>query len=206
MKNKIEILEQEVKILESKKDSLEGQVNLLTKQKEDLSIKLGNLKDTHLLNTKCCEFLNFIQKSNQELIKESFENIVTEALQFILGAGYKFELVFGKRGNLSELDFNIVTPEKKEPSDLLNTAAGGEIDVVSLALRIVLLSLQNPKNEGFLLGDEIFARLRGKEYLQNANKFLKVINERFNRQIILISHEPELNNNPDYNIIEIGEK
>ena len=142
-------LEQSIKSLEEEVNSLKGKVSLLEDQYLESQKKTKNLKELQEINKKAIKLLNFIQRVTKEKIKENFENIVTKALQFIhQNNEYKFELEFGKRGNIPELKFNIKTPDMQESHDIMNTRAGGSKDVVALALREILLEIA--KVPGFL--------------------------------------------------------
>ncbi|GAG95161.1 unnamed protein product, partial [marine sediment metagenome] len=88
-----------------------------------------------------------VAEATKTKTKLGFEKIVTYALRYIYNSDYSFELEFGRQGNLSKLDFNVKTPDCKEPLDLLDSQAGGVLDVVSVALRIALLELIRPKVE-----------------------------------------------------------
>lgn len=201
-------LEQEIDNLESAFDELsnkvgrvQGEVSLMKENYE----KTRNLIDKYTVNKenykKAVEVLSLVQQITRDKIKDNFETLVTYALRFIYSDDYSFSLEFGRRGNLSELDFNIKTPDFEEACDPLDSSGGGVLNIVSVALRAVLLEVAVPKIEGFVLMDESFANL-SKEYLENASLFLKELNKKLNRQIIMISHQSYFKENCD-NLIEI---
>lgn len=189
--NDLNSIEQKVKELKSSFDQTTGQFNLLTKQVEAQKIKLETLTAQKIRYTKAVELVNLVQLVTKQKTKESFERLVTYALRFIYSEEYDFELEFGRRGNLAEINFNVKTPNFKEPFDPLDTSGGGVLDILSLALRICLIELSSPKVEGFVLLDEPFKHLSS-EYLEKAEKFLEAINKKIGRQIILITHKSEL--------------
>ena len=71
------------------------------------------------------------------------------------------------------------------------TDAGGTLNIISLALRIVLMEVASPKIQGFIVSDESFANL-SEEHVEQASQFLKEINQKMNRQIIAISHQTKM--------------
>ncbi len=190
-KHDITQLEEKLNTLTSEISSLSGRHNLLSEQIEQSKKKLEEIAHKREIYKKSIELLTFVQQTTKEKIKEGFENLVTYALRYIYNNDYKFELKFGRRGNLQELDFNVKTPDFKEAFDPLDTSGGGVLDIISFALRVSLLELANPKIEGFIVLDESFKHL-SQNYLANAKRFLEAINKRINRQIILITHKPEL--------------
>lgn len=200
-KSEIEQLESKLNELKEELSSLQGKCSLLGEQIATSEHKLKELAHKKEVYRKSVELLTLVQKATKEKIKEGFENIVTYALRYIYNDDYAFELEFGRRGNLQEIDFNVKTPDFKEAFDPKDTSGGGVLDILSLALRIALLELAKPKIEGFVILDEPFKHL-SKDYLQRSGEFLKAINKRINRQIIMVTHKEEMLTNAD-NIIEI---
>jgi len=83
--------------------------------------------------------------------------------------------------------------------DILSVSAGGNRDIMALALRFVLLEVS--KMPGFLFLDEPFRRLDNEETINQAMKFIKELQSRTKRQIIIISHEQEVVDNADNSIV-----
>lgn len=200
----IKQLEENLQNLTSKLDSLKGQCILLSEQLGKSEQKIKDFDNKRELYTKSVELLNLVSEATKVKTKQGFEKIVSYALRYIYNSDYSFELEFSRRGNLSELNFNVKTPDCKEPLDLLDSQAGGVLDVVSVALRIALLELIRPKMEGFLILDESFKHLHSNppEYLERVSQFIKEINKKFNRQIIMITGREELIKEAD-NLIKL---
>jgi len=199
--NTITSLEEKLNQLNSEINSLSGKCDLLQDQINRSDIKIVDLGRKKEIYKKSVEFLRLVEQSTKEGMKKGFEQIVTYALKFIYSDDYGFELCSDKRGNLQEIDFNIQTPDVKNPGDPLDTSGGGVLDIISVALRIALLELSKPKINGFLVLDESFKHLSA-VYLPKACEFLKVISKKINRQIIMVTHQSiftEIANN----IIEI---
>ena len=195
-------LETKLMCLNSSLSSIKGQCSLLTEQIEQSEQKIITFDKKKELYTKSVELLNLVSEATKTKTKLGFEKIVTYALRFILNdSRYGLNLNFHRRGNLTELNFNLKTPNCKESLEILNATGGGILDIFSLALRVSLLSLVKPKIEGFLLLDEPFKMLSS-NYLNNAEKFLHAINKKLNRQIILITHKTEFLNSEN-NLIKI---
>ena len=200
---KLKQLEDNLNELNTKVGSLQGQSSLLTEQCTTSEQKLVTLEHNREVYKKGVELLTIVEKSTKDVIKKGFEEIVTYALQYILSNDkYSLNLEFGRRGNLGEVDFNLKTPDCKEPHDPLISSGGGVLDILSLALRVSLLELTKPKIEGFLALDEPFKHL-SENHLESARSFLKAINRRINRQIIVVTHKKELVINTD-KAIKIG--
>ena len=190
--------------LYSEMQIFKGQEKLLQKQITDTGLKVEELKHQRDIFKKSIEVLELIQKNNYNRIKEGFENIVSYALQYIYDdKEYGLKLEFKRRGNLSELLLNTMSPGFVDFYEPMDCEAGSFLDISAVALRIALLELSIPKNKGFLIFDESFKALSD-NLMENAGLFLKTINQKMGRQIIFITHRKKLVECAD-NIIEIGE-
>ena len=84
---------------------------------------------------------------------------------------------------------------------MIYESAGGEIDVVALALRSVILELYQRKDKSPFIADEPF-KFVSPEYMTNAGMFIQTLNEKMGRQILIVTHKEELAGFAD-NLIEI---
>lgn len=183
-------IKKSIQNLEKKVNSLEGEYKLLNKQLEDSIIKQKDLQSLQITNQKAIELLHLVKKVTEEKITETFEKVVTSALQIIHQSDeYKFKLEFGRRGSLPEVKFNVLTPEMENYHNILDVTAGGSRDIVALALRFVILELS--KMNGFLFLDEPEKRLDNPYTLSQMIKFIKDFQEKTQRQIIIITHSQE---------------
>lgn len=203
--NKSLYLKNKLQTLNDEKNELQGQCSLLSNQVTNSEHKLEELNHNRELYRKSIELLTFVQLATKEKIKNEFKNLVSYALRYVFNKDYNFRLNFGRRGNLSELKFELKSPENDEYLELSPEGqAGGILDVVAMALRIVLLELYKPKIEGFLILDETLKHLHPipTEYLERVGSFIKGINKKFHRQIIMITGREQLIKSAD-NLIEM---
>lgn len=170
---------------------LEGQKQVLIHQIDMATVKIAALTKIRELDEKGIEVLNLVQRSTRDKVKEAFENMVTFALNSIYQKDYKFQLQFNTRGNLGEMDFLLKTPDNEEFRDLNQCTAGGSFDIISLALRFVLLQVIRPKIEGFVVLDEP-CKMLSKNLVMNEFNFYKHISEKLGRQLIIITHCQEI--------------
>lgn len=197
MRELLQNLENRVNSIGEELSSTKGKCEILTEQINTSENKLNKLKEDKETYTKAVELLTIVQKTTSAKIKAGLENIVTYALRYVFNSDYGFQLEFSKRGNLSEVKFNVKTTNCKTYSDPLLSEGGGILDILSLALRIAILELYKPKIEGFVALDEPFKQV-SVEYLDNCRKFIKAINQRINRQIIIVTHKEELITNAEH--------
>jgi len=78
----------------------------------------------------------------------------------------------------------------QESHDILDCRGGGTCDVVSLALRLVLLEIS--KMPGFLFLDEPEKHLDSPETLKKMIEFIKEMQKDTKRQIFWITHKEEV--------------
>ena len=202
MNDQIKDIENKFENLTKNLGILQGEYNILLSQQFESDNKIKEYKSNEILYSKAIELLSLVQKISRDKIKDAFENIVSHALNYIFESDkYSFHLVFGRRGNLQELNFAVQTPDKNEPLDPMTTDAGGTLNVISFALRIVLMEVASPKINGFIISDESFANL-SEDYVERASQFLKEINQKMGRQIIAISHQPKMLESADQ-LIEV---
>jgi len=187
-------MELEIKQLENKVSSfsnelgkLEGAYTLLNNQVITSKSHIEELEKKKVIDLKAIEVLNLVSKSTRDVVKNTFESLVSYALKAIYQEDYKFKLEFGSRGNLSELDFMLKSPENKEYLPLADCQAGGSLDVISIALRFVLLQVFRPTFEGPIILDEA-TKMLSKNYAQNEYNLYKFFANKFGRQLIIITH------------------
>ena len=192
MLEEIKKVEKDFELFTQNLGKIQGQFSLL----EDIQNKSGKMieknKEDEITFVEAVELLSIVQKVSRDKIKNSFESIVGHAINYIYESDeYSFHLEFSRRGNLQELDMFVQNPDKPESLDLLKCDAGGTKNIVSLALRIVLMEVASPKIEGFIISDESFSNLSS-AHVERASQFLKEISQKMGRQIIAISHQSKM--------------
>ena len=203
MQSNIEKIEKEIKELNSLLSSLQGQCSLLSEQCSVSEHKLKVFDNNKELYKKSVELLTIVEQHSKDTVIKGFQNIVDYALQYILASDeYKLKVNCDRRGSLQTIDFDILTPGNKEA----HKPGGFVTSILSLALRIALIELTRPKIEGFLILDEPFKAIDNSGNLERASKFLKAINRKLNRQMIIVSHKEEFITDADRAIEIKGDK
>lgn len=191
----VDIANLEKKINKSKNKYLQdkGKYEKLLEMKNNKEQDITKLKLEKERLDKARIFLMKSAEYQREKIKTEFENIVTQALQYIMEEEIYFEIDIKEVRGRAEAEFLI-----KSVRDGVVTRTGietsrgdGVADIVGLALDIAKIQCANPKNEGPLILDEP-AKQVSDEHIENIGRFLKDISEAFNRQIIMITHNRKL--------------
>ena len=167
-----------------------GQRDLLVKQqksaearKEKAEEQLGEFDLVQILLQKTSDYA-------RQQAKRRIEEIVTSALTVVFDKDYRFEIEIAVKGNQPVAEYWLQSEDVRtqlKPPDY--DRGGGVADVVSLALRLAVGEISGVRGPLFL--DEV-GKMVGKEYAPNVAYFLKQYSHKFNRQIVLITHNQDL--------------
>lgn len=194
-------IENKLQLLKTQLDQKQGSANTLNVQLNSNIVRLNEIKEQRELFKKCVEVLSLLQDSTKEQVKQEIETLVTYGLQSIMGDGYKFEIIFDRRGNLSDVKFRIITPSNTdpEPEGIEDEESGFILDVIAVCLRIILCEFFKDRTGDFIILDEPFKGI-SEQKLEATMNFLKEISKKLNRQIIIVSHQKYFYNSCDNGI------
>jgi DNA repair ATPase RecN len=193
MNEQISQLEQNLNNLNnfiSKQDGKRSQLLEIKKKEEEvlefINTQYNLLEQVMILFQKTSQFA-------REQAKSQIEILVTKCLQYIFESDMEFQIDIEELRNKPNAEFYVVNDTadfflKTKPEQ---SRGGGIVDIVSLALRISFMQTHKPSIEGPLILDEP-AKHVSEEYIYNVGDFLKQASEMFNRQIIMVTHNPHL--------------
>lgn len=185
-------------------------------KKGELAILQASLKQYELQYDKYRTNLDYIveaqlvlqqtaQKTQQRL-SYHISSFITSALESIWGEdSYTFTLNFIEKRNKTEVEMLLHTNEGDIDLKDLNSirVGGGILDIVALALRIALWSLQvHPKK--IMILDQPLSNV-DQNYLPKAGKLIKELSDKLDIQFIIINHNPALADIADNNIEVVKE-
>ncbi|MGM0501482.1 MAG: ATP-binding protein [Bacillota bacterium] len=171
-----------------------GQQEQLKETKEQIIENLKKSREEIDLLEQVNIYLQQVSDYARQQAKEQIEALVTQALQFVFGEQFSFEVEIEEKRSRPAAEFYVVSKYgnqkiKNRPQD---ARGGGVVDVVSLALRIaVLQTFSKPKIIGPLVLDEPTKHV-SEEYITRVTKFLKNVAEMYGRQIIVVTHQQHL--------------
>lgn len=164
---------------EKKRNSLAVKASNLAeevKEAEDLVIETAQLK-TIVIS---------VANQTQFFVAERISSLVSMALKAV-GFQYDFKVDFVQRRSNTEADLLFV--KNNHEMYPLECSGGGAVDIASFALRIALWSMKKSSNV-FIL-DEPFKHLSLDKQAQ-AGELLHELANKFDLQIIMVSHNPEI--------------
>ena len=171
-----------------------GKCSLLQKQYDE-QIRFIEKKKTELISIeKAQAFIQGVAKATQEQLKFHVEDTVNLALDSIFPNEYVFSIAFEiSRG---KTEARLIFVKNGCEIDILKSAGGGVVDIVSLALRIAVWSLS--KTEPVLILDEPIARIQPAALQSTAWEIIEQLSKRLKLQFIIISNSA---NNGDIHLL-----
>lgn len=125
----------------------------------------------------------------------AMEKIVTTGLRSVFNHELAFKIELDtSRTDRPEANFLVASSFGSNQSVInepRDARGGGIVDIIALALRVAFMEISDPSVEGPLMLDEP-AKHVSEEYMSGVAAFIRQINESFGRQIILITHNHEL--------------
>lgn len=170
----------------AERDLLKGNVQQLNEKAQKLILERDLLDKVRIL-------FQLSSDHARAQAKTQLETLVTNALQYVFGSAFRFEIELSDHGGNPTAEFYVVSQWddqeiKNKPQD---ARGGGIVDVISLALRIALIETIKPKLDGPILLDEPGKHV-SEDYIVPLIEFIKSVGETFGRQIILVTHNQHL--------------
>ena len=164
-------------------NSLNTLVSLKEKQLEDLEQSQEVVDKSH----RICQS---VAKKTQDSLSVQLDSLINLALETCFPNQYKFKTSFIENRGKTELQF--VLTDKitgKDNDDIIDGFGGGLIDVVSLALRLCLHTLEGSSK--LVVLDEPFKFL-SQDLRSKAANLIQELSHKLDLQFIIITHIPEI--------------
>ncbi|WP_017727394.1 ATPase [Halalkalibacterium ligniniphilum] len=189
----LEALELKLKLANEKWLRLDANRQLLLTQRNERQEQLERFQETKDTYEKARVLLQQSAEYAREQAKQQIETLVTNALQYVFGPLFFFQIEIEEQGNKPVAEFYVVTEYegirvKTKPQD---SRGGGVVDIVTLALRVALIETVQPSLSGPILLDEPGKHVSN-EYAHYLYEFLKSLSTMFGRQILMITHNQHL--------------
>ncbi|PTX58667.1 hypothetical protein C8P63_11565 [Melghirimyces profundicolus] len=190
---------EEVLVRKARRDELE-------KLLKDVEGRLEKAERSRDLFEKVRVLLQESAEHARRQAKAQMENLVTNALQYVFGPMFRFEIELSDHGGKPVAEFFVVTEwegttVRTKPQE---ARGGGVVDIISLALRVAIIETFRPRPEGPLILDEPGKHVSA-EYVIPMLEFLRSTGEMFGRQVLLVTHNPHLTEGAD-RVFEVGLK
>ena len=167
---------------------------LISRKANLISDKNKKRKEIRKLNKKIEKHigaqitLNEFSKVSQEKFKEKIESLVTMFIQTVFDRPFTFHLEFQKKRNKMECE--PVIREGGDDFSPKDDMGGSILELIGIAFRIVLWSLESPNSRNVFILDESFVWTGA--LVKKVGTALKALSQGLNIQIILASHQDAL--------------
>jgi len=154
---------------------------------EDLEAEVIDIQEAQLI-------LQTVAVATQRELEFHISDLVSMALDSVFPDPYRLALDFVLKRGKSEADISFVRGDEEEKIHPLSAAGGGAVDVAAFALRVSLWSLANPRTRNVLILDEPFKNINDSTRTMHtkAAEMIKMISDKLNLQIIIITLLPEI--------------
>jgi len=192
--SKVENERDRVNIAIGKKETIEKQIQQEINDRDDMQKNQTLYQKTGLF---CSAMLGHAQKS----LEDTFSNIGSAALNKIFGDDKKLKFSFDKNKKKNpSVNIEISQYWDKDDdliTDIMEAEGGAMIDIVALGLRLAMIKMISPEQKGPIFLDEICRYIAKNESIRATGEFLREVAEKLDKQLIIITHTPELFNYAD---------
>lgn len=169
-----------------RKEQLEEQKKSIETQLQKAFEIIEVLEQVRILLQKTSDYA-------REQSRQRIESLVTNCLQFIFDPSMEFKIEMNEVRGRPEAEFFVVSNIN---GDIIKTKpqearGGGVVDIISLALRLAMLQCSSLDIDGPIILDEP-AKHVSDEYIVQVAEFLKQVSLKFNRQVIMVTHNRHL--------------
>ncbi|MDO5036824.1 MAG: ATPase [Tissierellia bacterium] len=186
-------LKQAHKNLQSEVDSRKGEKRVLDEELDRVKTQLLAIEKKEKLLDQVVLLLQETADYARNQAKNQVEDLVSKCLQYIFESDIEFIIEFSESRNLPVAEFYVQSDYdgysvKTKPEE---ARGGGVVDIISLALRISFLEIYRPTVNGPLFLDEPGKHV-SEDYIFNLGEFIKESANMFDRQVIMVTHNPHL--------------
>lgn len=162
----------------------------LEKNIEEYAGRKNQLERRLKLIEQAQSFLQKVAQQTQEHLKFQIEDIVNLALETCFPSEYTFQILFNVSRGKTDAELVFLDQKTQRQVDPMNASGGGVVDLTCFALRIACYALEQGTDNVIIL-DEPF-RFLSRDLQQRAGEILKVLSNRMQLQIIMVSHIGEI--------------
>jgi len=177
-----------IEIIQKEYDRLLARQTLLlidnkTRKKETIRIRREVSAHTEARDT-----ITKVIQLTQYKIKKSIEKIVTLAIRSVFYRPYTFHLTMKQIRN--QIEYIPTVKEHGHIRDPKADLGGGIMDIIALAFRIVLWSIEVPRSRALLILDQPFPNCGS--LIVRAGAMAKELSQELKIQLLIITHEKKL--------------
>jgi len=166
-----------------------NEVDRLNKDKMFLCERIEDSKKFQADLFECRDVMNIVGTLAQQKIRETVEQLVTEALQAVFGFEYSFVMETKVVRNKPEVYMSICY--LGQLYSMKDELGGGIVDLVSFVLRVVFWAINTPRSADMIVLDEP-GKFISKDLQPMFGEMIKELHNLLGLQFVIISHEEML--------------
>jgi len=170
------------------------EISRLSKERISLYEQIEESKQFHANLSECRDIMNIVGSLAQRKVRESIEQLVTEALQAVFGLDYSFVVETKIVRNKPEV--YMLVKHLDQTYSMKDELGGGVADLISFVLRVVLWAINTPRSADVIILDEP-GKFISKDLQEMFGEMIRELSNLLGLQIIIVSHEDELINTAD---------
>lgn len=164
---------------------------VLQEQCVALKTKIEGLSEAIATFRKAAAVFQSLSDEESKKFQTNLKTLVTAGLQTVFDEGMDFDLDVGLERNVPVVDFFVssMVGGQNIKLDILSARGGGVADVVAFLLQFLMVYyLEDQRN--IIIADEPWKNLSS-EYKLRFAQFVKIICEKSEMQIIMVTHDEE---------------
>lgn len=175
--------------IEIKIKNKEDELRIVEKQKREELLSLQTSEEYLESVQEAQVIVQSIVQTIQETAHKQIAGVVSSCLSTVFDEPYIFKINFEQKRGRTEA--NLKFERGGMEVDPLTASGGGVVDVAAFALRVSCLMLSKPAVRRLIIMDEPF-KFVSAEYRENIKIMLEELSEKFNIQMIMVTHIDEL--------------
>ena len=172
-----------------------GTAKALNIQRKELQTEIESLSEQVELYQKAEVIIQKLTQEVQRTFMASIESQINYGLQAVFGVPILFHVEPKVRNSQVTLDFKLVNPDGAE-TDVTDARGGGLLAVCGVLFRLILVRMLKGRVRQVIILDEALAML-SVEYRAAAGELLAKMASDLGIQILLVSHQTEVNEYAD---------
>lgn len=169
---------------------MRGRLQQLNEQCDDLEGAVKALNFEIDITSEVVDLLQKYSTLKEDEIRTKIDRVITKGLRAIFpDENFESELEFDIKRGQAVAEPKLVMGELK--TNIADADSGGVANVVGFLYQLLILAQKKPRQRQIVIADEPFKNL-SREYLEPAGDFVRVLAERLDMQVVLITHKDEL--------------
>jgi DNA repair exonuclease SbcCD ATPase subunit len=171
-------------------DRYQAQRHLLIAERDAVTRLLEKAREDSAAHAEAVPVLMKIAQAHRKLSLEKVDGLTTAALRAVFE--YPYDFSFKQEEKRGQVELRPVVIDDGDERDPMASMGGGILDVISISLRPILMSLQADKADPVLIMDEPARQVNSIEAVKNLSNMIRKLSEVLKLQVIMVTNRPAL--------------